>query len=178
MLKPAHHDRAVAIGRHPHVREAAVRDDRLGGFGGRKRPTVFGRDAALQRRHDLFRLGDPAALRQPPRALGQHQPDPPHPDGRDGPDQHDPAPSVDPEGRRRHQQIGQNRHDRHGRETDRLATRESASTQALRREFTEIGADRHHLEAEPDPSDEAPDIEAEGRGLQRHDDVGGGVPQQ
>src|SRR5260370_205517 len=81
------------------------------------------------------------------------------------------APALDPEGRRRHEHIGEKGGDRHADEADRLIDREGAAAKALRREFAQIGANGDDLDAEPDAANEPPEVEAEGVALQRHHDV-------
>ena len=93
-------------------------------------------------------------------------------------DQHHPAPAVEAERRQRHEFIGEERDHRHAAEADRLRAGERPAAQTFRRHLAQVGADRHHLDAKPDPRDQAPDVEAEGVGLQRDDHVGGRVPEQ
>ena len=128
-------------------------------------------------RKAAVRLGEPAVPGEPARAFRQG-PAQEHDDRRrERPDQHHPAPALDPERRRGHEHEGEKGDDRHAGEADRLVDGEGAAAHPLRREFAHIGADRHHLEAEADAGDEPPDVEAEGVGLQRHHDVGGRVPE-
>jgi len=41
-----------------------------------------------------------------------------------------------------------------------------------------VGVDGHQLDADADPGDQSPDVQADGCGLAGHDQGGGGVPQQ
>ena len=94
------------------------------------------------------------------------------------PDQHHPAPTLEPQWRGRHEHVGKERNDRHADEADRLVDGEGAPAQALGRELAQIGADRHHLDAKADAGDEAPEVEAGGVVLKRHHDVRRRIPEQ
>ncbi|KAH0431895.1 hypothetical protein KCU90_g5619, partial [Aureobasidium melanogenum] len=70
------------------------------------------------------------------------------------------------------------RHDRHRAETDSLRKGRCATTHVLRHELGDVRADRHDLHANANPRDEAPEVQPKRRVLERHDDVGRGVPEQ
>src|SRR5438874_244377 len=100
------------------------------------------------------RLGEPA------RTLRYTQPDPPDKDRAARAEQHDPAPAVETEWRARHEHPGEQRDHRHGRELNRLIDRKGAAPPGFRDQFRKIGVDRDQLDADPDPRNEAPEIEA------------------
>ena len=177
-VEDAHQDHPTANAWDPEVEEAARRRHRLLGAGRRQRPAILRLDLGLDAAQDAVRLLEPAALGEPARAFRQAEPQ--IDDDRRGqrPDQHHPAPALEPERRRRHQHIGEERDDRHADEADRLVDRKGASPNGLWRELAQIGADGHHLDAEADAGDEAPEIEAGGVALQRHHDVGRRVPEK
>ena len=116
--------------------------------------------------------------RKPARTFGHAQTYPPDEDRPQGADQHDPAPALEPERRDRHQLPRQERDHRHGHELDRLIVGEGAAAMRFRHQLREIGVDRDQLDADADAGDEAPEIEPEGIGLERHDDARDRVPQQ
>jgi hypothetical protein len=45
--------------------------------------------------------------------------------------------------------------------------------QTLGRKLAQIGPDRHHLDAEANAADEAPEVDAGGVMLERHHEIGG-----
>ena len=116
--------------------------------------------------------------RQPARRLRQPESDEPDHDGADRADQHHPAPAVEAERRRRHQQPGDERHDRHGEELEELVVGERAAAMGQRHQLGDIGIDRDQLDADADAGDEAPQVDAETGGLERHDRGGDRVPDQ
>ena len=177
-VEDAHQDDAAANAGNPQIEKAARRRDRLLGAGRRQRPAVLRLDLRFDCAQDPVRLGEPSLLGEPARAFRQGPPQ--EDDDRRGerPDQHHPAPALEPQGRGRHEHIGQEGNDRHADEADRLVDGEGAPAQALGRDLAQIGADRHHLDAKADAGDEAPEVEAGGVVLKRHHDVGGRIPEQ
>ncbi len=129
-------------------------------------------------RQRAVRLGEPPVPGEPARAFRQAAAQENHDRRRERADQHDPAPALDPERGRRHEDEGEKRYDRHAAEADRLIDRERPPAHRLRREFAQVGADGHDLDAETDARDEPPEVEAEGVGLQRHHDVGRRIPEE
>jgi hypothetical protein len=117
-------------------------------------------------------------LREPARAFRQLAANPPDEQRAVRANQHDPAPAVEAERRVRHQQVREERDHRHRDEPDRLLARECAAADLLRHQLGDVRADRHHLDAEAETDDEAPEVQPAGRVLERHHDVGGRVPQQ
>ena len=67
---------------------------------------------------------------------------------------------------------------RHGAELNRLIERKGAAAERFRNKLGEIGVDGDELDADAYARDEAPQIEPEGIGLERHDDARDRVPQQ
>ena len=63
-------------------------------------------------------------------------------------------------------------------ELDHLVVGKGAAAERFRHELREIGVDGDELDADADTGDEAPEIEPEGIGLERHDDARHRVPQQ
>ena len=115
---------------------------------------------------------------EPARAFRQAAAQENHDRRRERADQHHPAPALDSERGRRHEDKGEKRYDRHAGEADRLIDRKRPPAHPLRREFAQVGADGDDLDAETDARDEPPEIEAEGVGLQRHHDVGRRIPEE
>jgi hypothetical protein len=74
--------------------------------------------------------------------------------------------------------VGEGGDDRHADEADRLVDRKGAPAKALGRKLTQIGADGHHLDAEANAGDEAPEVQARGVVLERDHDVGRRVPEK
>src|ERR1035437_7645645 len=75
------HDRALAVARAEDLGNAPLaRILVVGRFWGRQRAPGFGLGPGLDPRHHLFGLLDPALLREPARAFGQAEADPPDDD--------------------------------------------------------------------------------------------------
>ena len=146
--------------------------------GRRQRPAVLGLDLRFDCAQHPVRLGEPSVLGEPARAFGQAAPQ--KDDDRRGqrPNQHHPAPALEPQGRGRHEQPGEERNHRHADEADRLVDGEGPPAEALGGKFAQIGANRHHLDAEADAGEQAPEIEAGGVVLQRHHHVRRRVPEK
>ena len=132
------------------------------------RPPDFGEASARGR----------CLLRQPARAFGDAQADPPNEDRAGCSEQHHPAPAVQPERSARNQQPRQQRDHRHGAKLDGLVDGEGAAAQVGRHKFGKIGVDSDQFDAHADAGDEAPEVESEDIVLERHDDAGDGVPEQ
>ena len=127
---------------------------------------------------DPVGLAEPSMLGEPARAFRQAAPQEDDDWRGNRTDQHHPAPALEPQGRRRHERIGEGRNDRHADEADRLVNGEGAPAQALGRKLAQIGADRHHFDAKPDAGDQAPEVEAGGVVLERDHDVGRRIPEK
>ena len=119
-----------------------------------------------------------ALLRQPARAFGQAQPDPPDDDSGNGTGPCHPAPAVIAERRLRDQLPGQEIGHQEGDGAHGLQECESRTAGLLWHQLGEIGINRHQLKANSKRADEAPQIHAIRCVLHSHDEVGDAEPQQ
>ena len=132
----------------------------------------------FQPAQNLFRLCFVAVQRQPARTFRHAQAKPPGAQRARRADQRHPAPALHAEGMQRHQQPAQQRHRRHGGERDALTDGEGAAALRRRHQLRQQGVDGHLLQPHPDGGDEAPQIDADGAVLERHDGRGQRIPDQ
>ncbi len=180
-LEHAQHQRAGAIRLHPDLGEAPLVLHVHGVALHRRRqrgPAEVGLHPRLHGARDRVRLRQPPVLDQPARALGHLAAQHPDEHRPHRADRHHPAPAVDAERAPGHQQVGQQRHDRHGGELHHLVEGEGAAAHVLGHQLGDVGVDRHQLHADADTRDQPPQAHAEPRGLERHDQGRGAVPQQ
>ena len=158
------HQRAREIGRAEYIEKAAVL------FVGDRFRRSIARDAGgrLPLRDDLVGIFKTAVAREPARAFGHLQPDPPHHARAQRTDQHDDAPAVHAERLFRHQEPREKRHDGDGGELHDLVEREGAAAEFLRHDLGDVGVDGHELDADAHAGKKPPQIEAQRRRLKRH----------
>jgi hypothetical protein len=78
----------------------------------------------------------------------------------------------------RHEQPSEEGDEWHRQELEELIEGISAAATAARHELGDIGIDRYQLDPDADPGDKAPQIDAEVRGLKRHDRGCDRIPDQ
>ena len=133
---------------------------------------------SFQRAQDRDRLRAATVACEPERALRHVKPQHPDHHAGGGADQHHPAPAVEAGRRERHQPPGEEGHDRHRDEHHGLIDCEGTAAHPAWHQLGDIGVDGDDLDADADPGKEAPQQQAAGGSLERHDHRGCTVGEQ